>query len=104
MQTPHSSQLKTNYFNDKKNYEIKVKEITSTVFEIVDTIENYDGKVDNSNRLNSDIQTEINEKLGSIGYKIDKTSECKTDGRFSNGKLLSKDSSDAILPGGRAMG
>ena len=59
---------------------------------IVDTIENYDGKVDNSNRLNSDIQAEINEKLGSIGYKIDKTSECKTDGRFSNGKLLSKDS------------
>lgn len=59
---------------------------------IVDIIENYDGKVDNSNRLNSDIQTEINEKLGSIGYKIDKTSECKTDGRFSNGKLLSKDS------------
>jgi hypothetical protein len=59
---------------------------------IVDTLENYDGKIESSNRLNSDVQNEINEKLGSIGYRIDKTGECKTDGRFSDGQLLSKDS------------
>ena len=59
---------------------------------IVDTIENYDGKIENSNRLSTDIQSEINEKLGSIGYKIDNTAECKTDGRFSDGQLLSKTS------------
>ncbi|MBR1717868.1 MAG: hypothetical protein IJ715_01200 [Bacilli bacterium] len=59
---------------------------------IVDTIENYDGKIATGNRLNSSVSDEINEKLGQIGYRIDPSSECKTDGRFSNGTLLSKTS------------
>lgn len=59
---------------------------------IVDTIENYDGDIANGNRLNSSVQDEINEKLGQIGYRIEPNSQCKTDGRFSRGTLLSKTS------------
>ncbi len=59
---------------------------------IVDTIENFDGEIDTGNHLRNNVQDEIDEKLGQIGYRIDNNSECPTDGRFSNGQMLSKSS------------
>ena len=62
---------------------------------IVDTIENYDGDItttDTGNYLKSDVQDVINDKLGQVGYRIDNNSECPTDGRFSDGVVLSKSS------------
>ncbi len=68
-----------------KAYKVKNK--------IVDTIEYYDGKVTNGNRLNSDVQTEIDKKLKTIGYRIDnKNSNCSPDGRI-RGTAISKNNS-----------
>ena len=59
---------------------------------IIDVIEYYDGAVESGGRLYNAIQSEITQKLGIIGYRIDpNTTSCpNTDGRFSNGTLLAK--------------
>ena len=68
-----------------KAYKVKNK--------IVDTIEYYDGRIESSNRLNGDVQSTINEKLGQIGYRIDNNNTtCSTDGRLK-GTPISKDNS-----------
>ena len=49
---------------------------------IVDTIEYNDGDITSS------VISEIDSKLGEIGYRVDKNNGCRTDGRFSNGTLI----------------
>lgn len=59
---------------------------------IVDTIENYDGNIANGNRLKNEVQSDIDGKLGEIGYRIDQTATCETDDRFSDGVEVLKSS------------
>jgi hypothetical protein len=69
-----------------KAYKVKNK--------IVDTIEYYDGDITNSNALSGTVQGEIDRKLGEIGYRVDSSNGCKTDGRFANGTLIRKSSNN----------
>ena len=55
---------------------------------IVDTIENYDGNIDVGNHLKNEVQTEIDNKLGDIGYRIDQSATCDTDKRFDGTEIL----------------
>lgn len=65
-----------------KAYKVKNK--------IVDTIEYYDGNITSSNALAGNVQNEIDKKLGQIGYRVDNSNDCKTDGRFADGTLIQK--------------
>ena len=51
---------------------------------IVDIIENNDGDI------NSSVISEIDSKLGEIGYRVDTNNGCSTDGRFSGGSLVNR--------------
>lgn len=58
---------------------------------IVDTIEIYDGEISTSaETLNKDFETEVNEKLSEIGYRISTNNTCDTDGRFEGSTELKK--------------
>lgn len=62
---------------------------------IIDTIEYYNGDIENSGRLNSSFQSEVDSKLGEIGYRISNNNNCKNDNRFSEsgGSVVAKSSS-----------
>ncbi len=63
---------------------------------IVDVIEEYEGDVvDTSSQLKSEPQSDINNKLGQIGYRVSDKKTCKKNGRyegnaFDNVKEISK--------------
>lgn len=63
---------------------------------IVDVIEEYEGDVvDTSSQLKSGPQSDINSKLGQIGYRVSDKKTCKKNGRyegnaFDNVKEISK--------------
>lgn len=63
---------------------------------IVDIIEEYEGDVvDTSSQLKSGPQSDINSKLGQIGYRVSDKKTCKKNGRyegnaFDNVKEISK--------------
>lgn len=50
---------------------------------ITDIIEHYDGDIESNDRLSGSIQDKIIEKLGAIGYKIDRRSDCEAVKRFN---------------------
>lgn len=67
---------------------------------IVDTIEKHNGEIESSsNKLDSDVQKEIDEKLGQIGYRISDKTTCELKGRFRDGaggyEMLSKSGSSS---------
>ncbi len=50
---------------------------------IVDVIEEYEGDVvDTSSQLKSEPQSDINSKLGQIGYRVSDKKTCKKNGRY----------------------
>lgn len=58
---------------------------------LIDTIEYYDGEIESNNKLNNNVQKDMTQKLGSIGYRQDREkSECTTDGRYNDGKAIMK--------------
>ena len=59
---------------------------------IVNTIENFDGEITNGNRLKGDVQTEIDNKLGDMGYRIDPRTTCEIGDRFKDSVEVLKSS------------
>lgn len=56
---------------------------------IVDTIENYDGNIVNSNGLNSNVKDEIDDKLGKMAYRISDKHDCDNS-RFKDRNNMKK--------------
>lgn len=56
---------------------------------IIDIIENHDGEI-GTTILKRNVEDEINSKLSEIGYRISSNNTCNTDGRFSDGTILTK--------------
>ena len=56
---------------------------------IVDTIENYDGNIVNSNGLNSNVKSEIDDELGKMAYRISDKHDCNNS-RFNDRTNMKK--------------